>query len=77
MSPSNEWNGSFINTLRITIWKVLKLKSLSTLLNKVDPDMEVVVVAPDSGYYTDEYHTYLIDKSEIDVSDVTFAICVG
>ena len=47
------------------------------MLNKVDPDMEVVVVAPDSGYYTDEYHTYLIDKSEIDVSDVTFAICVG
>ena len=56
--------------------KSIKAKELVALLNKVDPDMEVVVVAPDSGYYTDEYHTYLIDKSEIDVSDGAFAICV-
>ena len=56
--------------------KSIKAKELIALLNKVDPDMEVVVVVPDSEYYTDEYHTYLIDKSEIDVSDGTFAICV-
>lgn len=57
--------------------KSIKAKELIALLNKVDPDMKVVVVAPDSGYCTNEYHTYLIDKSEIDVSDGTFAICVG
>ena len=57
--------------------KSIKAKELIALLNKVDPDMGVVVVAQYSGYYTDEYHTYLIDKSEIDVSDGTFAICVG
>ena len=50
---------------------------LIEMLKKVDPDTEVTVCAPDSGYYTSEYYEYPIDKKDIDISFGKFTICVG
>ncbi len=50
---------------------------LIEMLKTVDPDMEVVIEAPDSGYYTSEYYEYPIDKEEIDISFGKFSIGVG
>lgn len=52
-------------------------RELIEMLKTVDPDMEIVVVAPDSGYYTDEYYEYQIDKEGIDISFGKFSIGVG
>ena len=37
---------------------IMTVKELIEKLKTVDPDMEVVIEAPDSGYYTDEYYEY-------------------
>lgn len=46
-------------------------------LKTVDPDMEVVVEAPGSDYYTDEYYEYGIDEKYIDTNFGKFSIGVG
>jgi hypothetical protein len=46
-------------------------------LKTVDPDMEVVVEAPDSGYYTDEYYEYGFTEKDIDTNFGKFSIWVG
>ena len=50
---------------------------LIEVLKTVDPDMEVVVEAPDSGYYTDEYYEYGFTEKDIDTNFGKFAIGVG
>lgn len=40
----------------------MTVKELTEMLKTVDPDMEVIVSAPDSGYYTDEYIEYSVDE---------------
>ncbi len=55
----------------------MTVKELMEILSKQDPDMEVVIEAPDSGYYTDEYYEYPIDKEGIDTSFGKFSIGVG
>lgn len=50
---------------------------LIELLKTVDPDMEVVIEAPDSGYYNPEYYEYPIDKEAIDISFGKMSIGVG
>lgn len=52
-------------------------KELIEKLKMVDPDMEVVVEAPDSGYYTDEYYEYGIAEEDVDVCFGKFSIGVG
>lgn len=55
----------------------MKVKELIEMLKTVDTDMEVIVCAPDSGYYTDEYYEYGIDEKDIDISFGKFSIGVG
>lgn len=55
----------------------MTVKELMEILSKQDPDMGVVIEAPDSGYYTDEYYEYGIDEKDIDVSFGKFSIGVG
>ena len=55
----------------------MTVKELMEILSKQDPDMEVVIEAPDSGYYTAEYYEYPIDKEGIDISFGKFSIGVG
>lgn len=55
----------------------MAVKELIAILQTADPDMEVVVEAPDSGYYTDEYYEYRIDEKDIDISFGKFSIGVG
>lgn len=50
---------------------------LIALLKTVDPDMEVVIEAPDSCYYTAEYYEYPIDKEAIDIGFGKLSIGVG
>jgi hypothetical protein len=52
-------------------------RELIELLKTVDPDMEVVIEAPDSGYYTAEYYEYPIDKEAIEISFGKISIGVG
>lgn len=52
-------------------------RELIEMLKTVDPDTEVVVVAPDSGYWADEYHEYPINKEDIDTNFGKFSIGVG
>jgi hypothetical protein len=52
-------------------------RELIELLKTVDPDTEVVIAAPDSGYYTDEYYEYPIDKDVIEISFDKLTIGVG
>ena len=40
----------------------MTVKELMEILKESDPDMKVIVSAPDSGYYTDEYIEYDVDK---------------
>ena len=56
---------------------VMTAGELIEKLKAVDPDMEVVIEAPDSGYYTDEYYEYSFDEKDIDVSFGKFTIGVG
>lgn len=46
-------------------------------LKTVDSDMEVVIEAPDSGYYTDEYYEYGFTEKDIDTNFGKFSIGVG
>ena len=55
----------------------MTVKELIAILQTADPDMEVVVEAPDSGYYTAEYYEYPIDKEGIEISFGKFSIGVG
>lgn len=55
----------------------MTVKELIEILKDADPDMEVVIEAPDSGYYTNEYYEYPIDKEEIDISFGKFSIGIG
>lgn len=55
----------------------MKVKELIILLSGYDGDLEVVVVAPDSAYYSDEYYEYPIEKEEIDISFEKLSIGVG
>ena len=67
----NEWIHS-----RIQGELKMKVKELIELLQKADPDMEVAVVVPDSGYYTAEYHDYEIDESSTGIVFGKFSIYV-
>ena len=55
----------------------MTVRELIAILHTADPDMEVVVEAPDSGYYTDEYYEYGIDEKDIDISFGKVSIGVG
>lgn len=55
----------------------MTVKELIEKLKTVDPNMEVVVEAPDFGYRTDEYREYGIDEECIDISFKKFTIGVG
>lgn len=55
----------------------MTVKELMEILKVADPDMEVVIEAPDSGYYTDEYYEYGIDEKDIDTDFGKFTISVG
>lgn len=46
----------------------MTVKELICILSLVDPDMEVVIEAPDSGYYTDEYYEYGFTEKDIDTN---------
>lgn len=50
---------------------------LIEMLKTVDPNMEVVVEAPDSGYYTAEYYEFAVNKEDIDTNFGKFSIGVG
>lgn len=52
-------------------------RDLIEMLKTVDPDMEVIVCAPDSGYYTDEFIEYDVDKKEVGEEHGKFYISVG
>lgn len=52
-------------------------RELIEILNTVDPDMEVVIDAPDSDYYNTEYYEYPIDKEAIEISFGKLTIGVG
>lgn len=49
---------------------------LIEILKTVDPNMEVVVCAPDSGYYTDEFIEYSVDKHDVGEEHGKFYISV-
>ena len=55
----------------------MTVKELIEKLEIADPDLEVIVIAPDSGYWTDEYIEYGIDEKDIGVSFGRFSIGVG
>lgn len=55
----------------------MTVKELISILQTADPDMEVVIEAPDSGYYTAEYYEYGIDEKDIDISFGKLSIGVG
>ena len=55
----------------------MTVKELIEILNDADPDMEVIVCAPDSGYYTDEYIEYNVDKRDVGEEHGKFYISVG
>ncbi len=50
---------------------------LMEILKESDPDMEVIVCAPDSGYYTDEFIEYGVDKKDVGEEYGKFYISVG
>lgn len=54
----------------------MTVKELIEMLKTVDPDMEVIVSAPDSGYYTDEYIEYSVDERAVGEEYGKFYICV-
>lgn len=53
------------------------VKELIEILRESDPDMEVIVCAPDSGYYTDEYIEYNVEKEGVGEESGKFYISVG
>ena len=55
----------------------MTVKELMEILKDSDPDMEVTVCAPDSGYYTDEYIEYDVDKKDVGEESGKFYISVG
>lgn len=52
-------------------------RELIEILKTVDPDIEVIVCAPDSGYYTDEFIEYSVDKHDVGEEYGKFYISVG
>jgi len=54
----------------------MTVKELMETLKDADPDMEVIVSAPDSGYYTDEYIEYGVDERAVGEESGKFYICV-
>lgn len=50
----------------------MTVKELMEILKDVEPDMEVTVCAPDSGYYTDEFIEYDVDKKTLAKNPVSF-----
>ncbi len=55
----------------------MTVKELMEILKDADPDMEVTVCAPDSGYYTDEFIEYDVDKRDVGEEHGKFYISVG
>ena len=55
----------------------MTVKELMEVLKNADPDMEVTVCAPDSGYYTDEFIEYDVDKEDVGEEHGKFYISVG
>lgn len=55
----------------------MKVKELIEILKDEDPDMEVTVCAPDSGYYTDDFIEYDVDKRDVGEEHGRFYISVG
>lgn len=53
------------------------VKELMEILKDADPNMEVVVCTPDSGYYTDEYIEYEVEKEGVGEESGKFYISVG
>ena len=54
----------------------MTVKELMEILKESNPDMEVIVCAPDSGYYTDEFIEYDVDKREVGEEHGKFYISV-
>lgn len=57
--------------------KDMTVKELMEILNGADPNMEVVICAPDSGYYTDDFIEYDVDKKDVGEEHGKFYISVG
>ena len=55
----------------------MTVKELMEILKESDPDMEVIVCAPDSSYYTDEFIKYDVDKRDVCEEHGMFYISVG
>ena len=55
----------------------MTVKELIEILKDADPDMEITVCAPDSGYYTDEFIEYDVDKRDVGEESGKFYISVG
>lgn len=43
----------------------MTVKELIEILKDADPDMKVIVCAPESGHYTNEYIEYDVDKRAV------------
>lgn len=54
----------------------MTVKELMEILKDADPNMEVVVCAPDSEYYTDEYIEYEVEKEGVGEESGKFYISV-
>lgn len=54
----------------------MTVKELMEILKDADPDMKVIVSAPDSGYYTDDYIEYNLEKEGVGEESGRFYICV-
>lgn len=54
----------------------MTVKELIDILKTVDHDMEVTVCVPDSGYYTDEFIEYDVDKRDVGEEHGKFYISV-
>ena len=55
----------------------MTVKELMEILKESDPDMVVIVYAPDSWYYTDEFIEYDVDKRDVGEENGKFYISVG
>lgn len=54
----------------------MTVKELIEILKDADPDMKVIVSAPDSGYYTDDFIEYDVDKRGVGEESCKFYISV-